>query len=72
MSYRKSLSPSQIRQHTVGSHVNKSLTLQSINGISNDLQKLLKYFIGTAIFTLLLSVIRPDLYLNDVELLGIC
>ena len=31
-------------------HVNENSTLQLINGISNDLQKLLKYFNGTAIF----------------------
>ena len=30
---------------------NESSNLQLINGISNDLQKLLKYFNGTAIFT---------------------
>ena len=39
-----------------------------INGISNDLQKLLKYFNGTAIFTPSLSVIKLDLYLNDGKL----
>ena len=54
------------------SHVNESSTLQLINGISNDLQKLLKYFNGTAIFTPFLSVIKLDLYLNDGELFGIC
>ena len=54
-------------------HVKESSTLQSINGISNDLQKLLKYFNGTAIFTPfkypLLSVLptKFDLYLNDEE-----
>ena len=30
---------------------NESSALQLINGISNDLQKLLKYFNGIAIFT---------------------
>ena len=49
-----------------------------MNGISNDLQKLLKYFNGTAIFTpsfFLMSPsasvlpIRFDLYLKDEELL---
>ena len=51
--------------------------LQLINGISNEFQKLLKYFVGTAIFTfsntLLLSTVvyspkKFDLYLKDVEL----
>ena len=32
-------------------HFNESSTLQLINDISNDLQKLLKYFNGTAIST---------------------
>ena len=53
------------------------LISQLINGISNDLQKLLKYFGGTAIFiflnTLLIltafsSPMKLDLYLKDVEL----
>ena len=39
-------------------HVNESSTLQLINGISNDLQKLPKYFSGTAIFTPFLFVIK--------------
>ena len=52
-------------------HVKKSSTLQLINGISNDLQKLLEYFNGTAIFTPFLLVIRLDLYLYDDELFGI-
>ena len=52
-------------------HVNETSTLQLINGISNDLQKLLKYFNGTAIFTPFLLVIRLDLYLYDDELFGI-
>ena len=51
------------------SHVNESSTLQLINGISNDLQKLLKYFSGTTIFTPFLFVIKFDLYLNDDEFL---
>ena len=59
-------------------HLNESSTLQLIDGISNDLKKLLKYFNGTAIFTpsfFLLSQsasvlpIRFDLYLKDEELL---
>ena len=56
------------------SHVNESSTLQLINGISNDLQKLLKYFNGTAIFTPFflppfgMVPIRFDLYLKDDEL----
>ena len=32
-------------------HFSESSIFQLINGISNDLQKLLKYFSGTAIFT---------------------
>ena len=44
-------------------HDNESSTQQLINGISNDLQKLLKYFSGTAIFALFLSVIKLDLYM---------
>ena len=34
----------------VSYHFNDSSTLQLINGISNDLQKLLKYFNGAATF----------------------
>ena len=51
----------------------ESLTLQLIIGISNDLQKLLKYFNGTAIFTpdlvpyTSVSPTKSDLYLNDEE-----
>ena len=54
-------------------HDNESSTLQLISGISNDLQKLLKYFIGTTIFTpsfflfapsATASTIRLALYLN--------
>ena len=52
-------------------HDNESSTLQLINGISNDLQKLLKYFSGKAIFTPFLLVIKLDLYLYDDELSGI-
>ena len=52
-------------------HFNESSTLQLNNGISNDLQKLLKYFSGPAIFQPFLSVIKLDLYLNDDELFGI-
>ena len=55
-----------------GSHCNENSTLQLIKGISNDLQKLLKYFSGRAFLTLFLFVIRLDLYLNDEELFGIC
>ena len=47
----------------------ESSILQLINGISNDLQKLLKYFSGTTIFTPFLFVIKFDLYLNDDEFL---
>ena len=54
-----------------GFHVNESSTLELINHISNDLQKLLEYFSSTAIFTPFLFVIRLDLYLNDDELFGI-
>ena len=55
-------------------HVNESWTLQLFNGISNDLQKLLKYFNGTAIFTPFflppfgMVPIRFDLYLKNDEL----
>ena len=54
---------------------NESSILQLINGISSDLQKLLKHFNGTAIFTRffipLLSVlpIILALYLNEEELI---
>ena len=51
-------------------------TLQLTNGISNDLQKLLKYFNGTTIFTFFTELFvlsrasevflaRAALYLND-------
>ena len=52
-------------------HINESSILQLINGISNDLQKLLKYFSGTAIFIPFfvpfasVLVIRLALYLNE-------
>ena len=52
-------------------HDNESSTLQLINGISNNLQKLLKYFNGMAIFTPFPLVMRLDLYLYDGELFGI-
>ena len=56
---------------------NSRWILQLINGISTDLQNLLKYFSGTAIFTflntLLLATVaespmRLDLYLKDDKL----
>ena len=56
-------------------HFNESSSLQLINGISNDLQKLLKYFSGTAIFTPFLfhcfQYYQEDfaLYLNEGALL---
>ena len=55
-------------------HVNQSSTLQLINGISNDLLKLFKYFNSTAIFTPFFIPpfgkvsIKFDLYLKDDEL----
>ena len=55
-------------------HPNENSILQLINGISNDLEKLLKYFNGTAIFTPFFMPLFPvlpiifDLYLNDDEL----
>ena len=52
-------------------HFNESSTLQLINEISNDLQKLLKYFNGTSILTPFLLVIRLDLYLFYDELSGL-
>ena len=39
--------------------------------VNNDLQKLLKYFSGMAIFTPFFPVIRLDLYLIDDKLFGI-
>ena len=53
-------------------HFNGISTLQLINGIYNDLQKLLKYFSGTTIFATFLFVIKLDLYLKDDKLFGIC
>ena len=50
----------------------KAQLLQIIKGISINLQKLLKYFSGAAIFTPFLFVVGLDLYLNDEELFGIC
>ena len=56
---------------------NSRWILQLINGISKDLQKLLEYFSGTAIFTFLNTLtfltaadspMKLDLYLKDVEL----
>ena len=52
-------------------HFNESSTLQLINGTSNDLQNLLQYFSGTAIFTpffVPLFTVLPillALYLNE-------
>ena len=63
--------PTKLDSTQFGFHVNESSTLQLISRISNDLQKLLKYFSGTAIFTPFLFVIKLDLYLNDDELFGI-
>ena len=37
--------PAKVHSTQLGSHVNESSTLQSINDVSNDLQKLLKYLI---------------------------
>ena len=59
--------PAELVRIQFSFHVNESWALQLINGISNDLQKLLKYFSGTAIFTLFLFVIRLALYLYDEE-----
>ena len=55
---------------------NSRWILQLINGISKELQKLLEYFSGTAIFTFLNTPLsaavsgltKLDLYLKDVEL----
>ena len=60
-------------------HPNESSILQLINGVSNDLQKLLKYFRGKAIFILFFFVvpfisvlpIRFALYLNELALLSL-
>ena len=53
-----------------------NLILQLISGISNDLKKLLKYFNGTTIFTVLLAILLATtglpnkliLYLKELEL----
>ena len=42
---------SSCRQNTIVWPLSFSSTLQLINGVSSDLQKLLKYFNGTAIVT---------------------
>ena len=63
--------PTKLDRREFGSHVNESSTLQLINGISNDFQKLLKYLKGTIIFTPFLSVIKLDLSINDGKLFGI-
>ena len=59
-------------------HPNESSILQLINGVSNDLQKLLKYFRGKAFFILFFVVpfisvlpIRFALYLNELALLSL-
>ena len=55
-------------------HINESSTLQLLKCITNDLQKILKYFNGATIFTpwvfpfASVLPIRLDLYLNDEEL----
>ena len=55
-------------------HDKESSTLQLIKGISNDLQKLLKYLNSETILTpfkssaLFVSPTNYDLYLNDEEL----
>ena len=59
--------PTKLGSTQLGSHESKISTLQLKNGIYNDLQKLLKYFSGTAIFTSFLFVTRLYLYLNDDE-----
>ena len=54
---------------------NSRWILQLTNGISKDLQKLFKYFSGTAVFTFLNTPVssavvglkKLDLYLKDVE-----
>ena len=63
--------PTKLDRREFVSHVNESSTLQLINGISNDFQKLLKYLKGTIIFTPFLSVIKLDLSINDGKLFGI-
>ena len=60
-------------------YFNENSILQLMNGISNDLQKLLKYFNGTAIFTFSLFLFAPSatvspirfaLFLNEEALLN--
>ena len=63
--------PTKLDRTQFGFHVNESSTLQLINGISNDLQKLLKYFSGTTILTPFLFVIKLDLYLSGDKIFGI-
>ena len=71
--FAESLSPDKIQSLIKFS---SRQTLQFINGVSHDLQKLLKYFNGTTIFAsfaelfvLLTAFVvfpkRPALYLND-------
>ena len=63
--------PNKVDSTQLGSRDNESSTLQLINGISNDLQKLRKYFIGTTMLTLFQFVLRLDLYSYYSELFGI-
>ena len=57
-------------------HVKFNLILQLINGISNDLKKLLKYFNGKTTFTFILAILlattrlpnKLTLYLKELEL----
>ena len=58
-------------------HLSFNCTLQLINGVSSDLQKLLKYFNGTAIIAFPKTPFVPsetvfsnnlDLYLKDLKL----
>ena len=64
--------PTKLDSTQFESHLIESSTLQLIKSISNDIQKPVKYFSDSAIFTQFLFVIRLDLYLNDEELFGIC
>ena len=57
--------------------LNSIWIFQLLNGISHDIQKLLNYFSGKAIFAFLTTLLLPpatkssnklDLYLKDVEL----
>ena len=63
--------PAKLDSTQFGFHDNESSILQLINGSSKNLQKLLRYFSDTSIFTLFLFAIRLDLYFNDDELFGI-